>query len=40
MGVAVFLDCYSVAHWHAAIRIVHYLKGTRDLALVLGGRIC
>jgi transposase InsO family protein len=32
-----FLDCYSFAHWNAAIRVVRYLKGTRDLQLVLGG---
>ena len=32
-----FLDCYSYAHWNAAIRVVRYLKGTRDLKLLLGG---
>ena len=32
-----FLDCYRCAHWNAAIRVVHYLKGTRLLALTLGG---
>jgi hypothetical protein len=32
-----FLDCYRETHWQAAIRVVHYLKGTRDLALHLGG---
>ena len=32
-----FLDCYSYTHWNAAIRIVRYLKGSRDLTLVLGG---
>ena len=32
-----FLDCYSYAHWNAAIRVVQYLKGTRDLELILGG---
>jgi len=32
-----FLDSYSYAHWNAAIRIVRYLKGTRELKLVLGG---
>lgn len=32
-----FLDCYSYSHWNAAIRVVRYLKGTRDLQLVLGG---
>jgi len=32
-----FLDCYSYSHWNAAIRVVRYLKGTRDLELTLGG---
>lgn len=32
-----FLDCYSYAHWNAAIRVVRYLKGTRQLRLILGG---
>ena len=32
-----FLDCYSEAHWQAAVRIVWYLKGTRKMGLVLGG---
>ena len=32
-----FLDCFGQAHWEAAKRIVHYLKGSRDLHLVLGG---
>ncbi|KAF7360926.1 Integrase catalytic domain-containing protein [Mycena sanguinolenta] len=32
-----FLDCFRVEHWMAAIRVVRYLKGTRDFALVLGG---
>jgi hypothetical protein len=32
-----FLDCYRRAHWSAAIRVVRYLKGTRSLALTLGG---
>jgi transposase InsO family protein len=32
-----FLDCYSYAHWNAAVRVLRYLKGTRELALVLGG---
>ena len=32
-----FLDCYSFNHWNTAIRIVRYLKGTRNLQLVLGG---
>jgi hypothetical protein len=33
-----FLDCYTTAHWMAAIRVVRYLKGTRLLMLRLGGR--
>lgn len=33
-----FLDCYREEHWKAAIRVLHYLKGTRDLHLVLGGK--
>jgi hypothetical protein len=32
-----YLDSYSMLHWHAAIRIVRYLKGTRNLKLQLGG---
>ena len=32
-----FLDFFSFAHWHAAIRVVRYLKGTRHLRLRLGG---
>jgi transposase InsO family protein len=32
-----FLDCYSFAHWNAAIRVVRYLKGSKNLQLVLGG---
>lgn len=32
-----FLDNYSFLHWHAAIRVVRYLKGTKDLKLHLGG---
>jgi transposase InsO family protein len=32
-----FLDCYREIHWQAAIRVVRYLKGTRDLALEIGG---
>jgi hypothetical protein len=32
-----FLDCYTQSHWVAAVRVVRYLKGTRDLELTLGG---
>ena len=32
-----FLDCYTYAHWNAAIQVIRYLKGTRDLKLTLGG---
>jgi hypothetical protein len=28
----------TTAHWIEAIRVLKYLKGTRDLALVLGGK--
>ena len=31
-----FLDSYTYAHWNAAIRVIQYLKGTRDLKLTLG----
>jgi hypothetical protein len=31
------LDCYGPIHWDAAKRVVRYLKGTRELKLVLGG---
>lgn len=34
-----YFDCYTQSHWNAAIRVVRYLKGTRDLKLVLGGDI-
>ena len=32
-----FLDSYTYAHWNAALQVVRYLKGTRDLRLTLGG---
>jgi hypothetical protein len=32
-----YLDSYSFDHWKAALRLVHYLKGTRDLKLHLRG---
>jgi hypothetical protein len=35
--LASFLDCYQPDHWKAAIRVLRYLKGTRTLALKLGG---
>ena len=31
-----FLSCYTPKHWSAAVHILHYLKGTRSLSLVLG----
>jgi Reverse transcriptase (RNA-dependent DNA polymerase) len=36
--LASYLDCYRPEHWNAAVRVVRYLKGTRDLRLVLGGQ--
>jgi len=32
-----YLDCYSYAHWNTAICVVHYLSGTQQLKLHLGG---
>ena len=32
-----FLDCYTYAHWNAALRVVRYLSGTREYKLHLGG---
>lgn len=31
-----YVDSYTEIHWNAAIRLVRYLKGTRDLKLTLG----
>ncbi len=31
------IDCYTPDHWSAAIRVIHYLKGTRTMGLTLGG---
>jgi hypothetical protein len=31
-----FNDCYLPDHWSAAIRVLRYLKGTKDISLVLG----
>lgn len=33
-----FLDCYRLEHWEATVCVVRYLKGTRSLALVIGGK--
>ena len=33
-----YLDCYSYAHWNAAIHVVRYLSGTREHKLHLGGQ--
>jgi hypothetical protein len=35
--LASFLDDFRPEHWEAATRVVRYLKGTKDLALQLGG---
>ena len=32
-----FLDCYTYAHWNAALRVVRYLSGMHDFKLHLGG---
>lgn len=32
-----FMNCYRAEHWNAAIWTVRYLKGTRNLRLILGG---
>jgi hypothetical protein len=31
-----FHDCYMPDHWAAAVCVLRYLKGTKDLALILG----
>ena len=35
--LASVLDCYRLEHWSAGLHVLHYLKGTRSLRLVLGG---
>jgi hypothetical protein len=35
--LASVMDCYTTDHWKAAVRVLHYLKGTRTLSLRLGG---
>ena len=32
-----FLNSYAYGHWNTALQVVQYLKGTRDLKLILGG---
>jgi len=32
-----FLDCYTYAHWNAALQVVRYLSGMHDHKLHLGG---
>ncbi|KNZ72123.1 Copia protein [Termitomyces sp. J132] len=33
-----FRDCYTQMHWHAAVRTLHYLKGTCTFGLTLGSK--
>ena len=35
-----FLDSYLFTHWNATIHVVRYLKGTRELKLILGTTKC
>jgi len=35
--LASFLDCFLHDHWTTAVHILHYLKATKTLSLVLGG---
>jgi hypothetical protein len=37
--LASFLDCYREEHWTAALCILRYIKGTRNLSLVLEGTL-
>ncbi len=37
--LASFLNCYRESHWHAAIRVLKYVKGTRSLCMTLGGNL-
>src|SRR6266851_7421657 len=32
-----FYDCYMPKHWATAVCVLHYLKGTKTLAIILGG---
>jgi len=35
--LASVFDCYRLAHWDAAICVIHYLKGTHLFGFELGG---